>query len=151
MKILTSLLFVGCFYLSLGFGQEIGKPLSDRMGTFLERPDGKGSVNLRVINSKFRLYFLDKRGNLMNPDYPYASLLGQNSSRLKHQVRFWFELEGTNPWLTSPMTVRPPLNYWFNLNFYLDKNSETSAGKEPVVFNKFNFRQTPALEEEAAP
>lgn len=145
MKILTPILLLCVFSFIPSFAQEIGKPLPDRVGVFLQRPDGNGSVNLRVIDSQFRLYFLDKEGNLMAPDYPYASLRGKNASRLLHQVYFWFAADGSNPWLTSPTTVRPPLNFWFNLNFYLDKNNEASSGKAAVVFNRFNFMQTPAL------
>lgn len=95
----------------------IGKPLPDELGLTLERKhidEGAtepGFINLRIVNNRFQLWFLDHEKNVVEPAYPMAILHYRGFVVRRSRETIQLRPDSDGLFLTSPRVVPPPHHY----------------------------------------
>lgn len=96
---------------------EVGKPLPNELGLTLERKEvdegatEPGFINLRIVDNRFQLWFLDHEKNVVEPTYPMAILHYRGFVVRKSRETIQLLPEGDGLCLTSPRIVPPPHHY----------------------------------------
>lgn len=121
-------------------GFEIGKPLPDEKGATF--PYEEGTINLRVMDNNFRVYFLDEEKNLQEPTWPSASIRWFNTKAKPDQANFGGLKKGPGPFLFCERNIVLPIYYWVHLSFV------NADGSIKEAFPRTLMTQLPDIEEE---
>ena len=98
------------------------------MGLYFDRSAGN-KVNLRIVEKKFRLYFVDNENKILPPEYDSALVHAENVIRKEREGRFILRLSSDGQYLTSPRVVLPPIDYWIRVTL---RNAADVARKEAL-------------------
>lgn len=113
----------------------LGAPIDDATGTDWTLPDG-GLINLRIVDQRFHLLFLDEDRNLIEPAYERIILRGEETKNKTNEI-FLPLRRGDGPFLTHPRLQYLPVDYWLRLVI----PSEETEEDEAVVLPRERFRQ----------
>ncbi len=98
------------------------------MGLYFDRSPGN-RVNLRIVEKKFRLYFVDTQNKVVPPEYNSALVHAANVIRKEREGRFALRLSSDGQYLTSPRVVLPPIDYWIRITL---RNAADPTRKEAL-------------------
>lgn len=96
---------------------EVGKPLPNELGLTLARKEvdegeeEPGFVNLRIVDNRFQLWFLDSEKNVVLPSYPMAILHYRGFVVRKSRETIRLSPDSDGLFLTSPRIIPPPHHY----------------------------------------
>lgn len=104
-------------------------------GYYIDRGEDLPRINLRIVDDKLRLYWIDQDGLIVEPEYSVATvrLSGSVRGRPYHRLKI---LPG-GAGLASPGIIVPPHIYNMVLVF------PSGEGEEPVTYT---FRYTPSMD-----
>lgn len=119
---------------------EIGDLVTES-GHYIERGEEESKINLRIVDNKFRLYWIDANGLIAEPEFKKATvrMTGSVRGRPYHYLQALPEGSG----LGSPGILVPP--HLYNATLVLIPDDES---KEPTTYS---FRYTPELDVETDP
>jgi len=119
---------------------EIGD-LIPESGYYIDQAEGAAQLNLRIQENRFRLYWIDGNGLVVEPEFKQANvrLIGSVNGRSFH----YLETLPSGAGLGSPLILRPPFIYNVNLVLIPEAANEATT--------VHSFRYTPDLNVEKAP
>lgn len=108
----------------------------DEVGIFIprENKDDDGQVNLRIVNNKFQLYFLDAENKIIEPDAAraiihYSSVVRKGKSR--STVSLTPEPNGL--YFTAERAIVPPYHYRVRILLkFADEDSNEFLPEKPL-------------------
>lgn len=107
---------------------ELEEGLLPEMGTYFETEDSYGKVtgfvNLRIVQNRFRLYFMDKDKKIIEPLYEKAYVRFEDPDR--NYDNQTVALSPLGDYLTSSRIIKKPHRFYFNLILKDD------SGKKPM-------------------
>jgi hypothetical protein len=95
-----------------------------------------GTVNLRVVEGNFRIYFVDKEKNIVSPAFKKARLDVELVRNKTHEYTLSLKLSEDGRYLTSTRHTHPPYRYWVRLVLLHESNSDNN-----LVFSRTQFSQ----------
>ena len=95
-----------------------------------------GTVNLRVVEGNFRIYFVDKDQNIVSPVFKKARLDVELIRNKTHEYSLSLKLWEDGRYLTSKRRTHPPYRFWVRLVFLDENNSDNN-----LVFSRTQFTQ----------
>lgn len=95
-----------------------------------------GTVNLRVVEGKFRIYFVDKDQNIVSPAFKKARIDVELFRNKTHEYTLSLKLSEDGRYLTSTRRTSPPYRYWVRLVLLDESNSDNN-----LVFSRTQFSQ----------
>ena len=95
-----------------------------------------GTVNLRVVEGNFRIYFVDKDQNIVRPVYKKAHLDVELLRNKTHEYSLLLKISEDGRYLTSKRHTYPPYRYRVRLVFLDESNSDNN-----LVFSRTQFSQ----------
>ncbi len=117
-------------------GLKVGDSL-DELGHTFERP-GESSLNLRIVDNNFRLYFLDEEGKIMEPDRDLGAL--RYDPRREDPEFLRLSPAEEKPYLTHVRYIRRPYVIRIHLVLQNEGDPEVDTDKNQEIYN-FMFRQ----------
>ena len=137
---------------------QIGQKLEDQVGVYFNWKEY--SLNLRFINNRFHLFFVDKEGLITKPPVEFATIRYESrrhryakdkgSTRLKttrKQRELYTLLSSSGSYLTSERVVVAPLVYWVTLALQKPTNDKKDKFEPIVVFPRTVLNQLPEAEQ----
>ncbi|MGZ0656392.1 hypothetical protein ACWPKS_12370 [Coraliomargarita sp. W4R72] len=118
---------------------ELGNLVTEQ-GYYIERGEGEPRINLRIVDNRLRLYWIDENGLIAEPESQAATVRFTGSVRGRPYHRLDILPSGVG--LGSPGIVVPPHLYNVILVF------PAVEGGEPV---SHSFRYLPAMDAEVDP
>lgn len=118
---------------------EIGDLVTEQ-GYYIDRGDEKSSINLRIVDNKLRVYWIDANGLIAEPEYQAATVRFTGSVRGRAYHRLNVLSSGAG--LGAPGIIVPPHLYNVILVF------PAVEGEEPI---SHSFRYSPSMDEEVDP
>lgn len=95
---------------------------------------GEGSINVRLVDNRMRLYFLDAEKKVIEPSYPVAVIRYENVTRKKldDTLTLRASSDETGPFLANPQFIKPPHSLWINILLLNPDNTEdkVSLGRQ---------------------
>jgi len=98
--------------------------------------DKVGTVNLRIVEGNFRIYFVDKDQNIVRPFFKKARLDVELFRNKTHEYSLYLKLSENGSYLTSIRHTYPPYRFWVRL-VLLDKSNLGNS----LVFSRTQFIQ----------
>ena len=126
-KLFRFLVFVSIFVTGsvsvFAEGKPLGTPL-DKLGLYYDLEDG-AKANLRIEDGHFRVYFINEKGEVIEPLYNRAILNGK--SIRGNRERETYVLQPNGSFLEDSEVLRPPYVYRLSLVLANSKEKEEAA------------------------
>lgn len=137
----------------------VGKPLPDEIGITIERigvdpgATERGFINLRIVDNRFQLWFLDHEKNVIEPAFPLAILHYRGFVVRKSRYTIQLTPDSSGLFLTSPRVIKPPYHYSVKI-LLMDKideatfsqenpNADTSGNSREEIYPVLQLNQIP--------
>ena len=116
---------------AVGLGEEL-----DGFGQDFQSPEG--TMNLRVVDNRFRAYFIDEERLIVEPPYIRVVLFTEEMRRVDRRDRLVLEPASDSVYLTNPRIIPPPHDFWVRMVLV---QSEDDEAHDTVA--RTLFRQAP--------
>jgi hypothetical protein len=135
------LLFLAFVGLGSVFSQEqLGEPLPTDLGTTLERESG-GFINVRIVAGRFRVYFLDKDSNLVEPVYPAGVIRYAVKKEYNRKITVNVGQPQGKYYLEGVRVISPPYRYYLTLILVQESKNPIPGLPEQEVYNRILLNQ----------
>jgi len=115
-----------------GEEEELEEGQLPELGVYIPMAED-GFVNIRIVDKKFRLYFMDEERKVKEPVYSSAFIRYENVAKKDVEDRLTLRLseDGEYQFLTSGRVIKPPFNLWIFLVFTdsADPNKKIPYGR----------------------
>ena len=129
-----SLLFVMPAILSAQEPEDEGNKLP-KLGLYYKDDKG-GTVNLRIVEGQFRIYYVDKDQIVISPAFKKARLDVEEFRNKTHEYSLLMKLSEDGQYLTSLRRVPPPYRFWVRLVMLHESISDNNQ-----IFGRTQFTQ----------
>ena len=104
--------------------EEIGAVLEE-LGLYLDDAGG-GFINVRIVDKKFRVYFMDADKLLVAPTYSTARLKYESVRNKDKEGNMRLQMDGGGLFLVGPRKIFPPYFIWVKLVLLDVKNADNN-------------------------
>ncbi len=145
MSLLLRPVSFAVFTLFLGTGMvfsqvQLGEPLPDDLGTTVERQDG-GFINIRIIDGRFRVYFLDKESRLIEPVYPKGIIRYAVRREYNRKITITLSEQQGKSYLEAVRVISPPYRYYLTLILTYDLDAPIPGLPEKETYSRILVNQ----------
>lgn len=83
---------------------------------FKRKGDVPGTINVRIVKNRFEVWFLDKDGKIVEPDFDQGFIFFTNPNiKELRNLHTTLKRSDSRPMLTSPLIIQPPHRYLVRL------------------------------------
>lgn len=93
---------------AFGVGEEL-----DELGHDFQTP--RGLLNLRIVENRFRAYFVDEERLIVEPPYLRIVLFTEEMRRVDRRERLVLTPTGDGSHATHPRVIPPPHDFWVRM------------------------------------
>lgn len=106
------------------------------LGLYVPREEG-GSINLRIEERNFKLYFMDAEKKVVPPVYSSVILRYENAAKKNRgKETLILQLSPDGKYLTSGRNVKLPFDLWVNIMFKDPKDPD-----KKILYGRHRLRQ----------
>lgn len=105
------------------------------LGLYLNNKKG-GVVNVRIVENKFRIYFMDKDKNVVSSAFKNARLDVELFRNKTNEFSLYMKLSDDGLYLTSPRRINPSYHHWLRLVLLDPDNADNNQVWARIAFKQ---------------
>ncbi|MCC5806034.1 MAG: hypothetical protein JJU00_06860 [Opitutales bacterium] len=112
---------------------DIGDEL-DGFGHDFQTPEG--TMNLRIVDNRFRAYFVDEERLVVEPPYIRIVLFTEEMRRVDRRDRLVLVPASGDPYATNPRIIPPPHDFWVRTVLVKSEDDEEHDAVARTLFRQ---------------